>query len=140
MPPDDTRERLRPYMGRIRYFYQDNHGVSAALNKGIQGARGKWFSRLDSDDVWLPTKLERQLKAITALGSEFGACFYRLHLRWKPGLLRWNQDLRLSAFQQAGLEACTEFGRLMPPLAGCLQDILLSASRAYSFCVPCLKR
>jgi len=59
-----------------------------------------------------PTKLERQLKAITALGSEFGACFTDCTYVGSQGFYVGNQDLRLSAFQQAGLEACTEFGQL----------------------------
>src|SRR5271166_6410356 len=57
---DDTCERLKPYMGRIRYCYQDNRGASAAQNKGIEIARGTWVSILGSDDLWLPAKLERQ--------------------------------------------------------------------------------
>ena len=93
---DDTVERLAPYMDRIRYYYQLNRGVSAALNKGIGVARGKWLSVLASDDVWLPTKLENQLKALAELGSEFGACFTDCSYSGDP-------HSGLSAFEQAGL-------------------------------------
>ena len=71
---DGTRERLDPYMGRIRYFYQSNRGVSAARNAGIAAARGEWIAILDSDDVWHPAKLERQLEVLSKLGTGFGAC------------------------------------------------------------------
>ena len=72
---DDTAEALTPYMDRIRYVYQANLGPGAAQNRGIQLARGKWISILASDDLWLPTKLEAQLKVVTMLGNGFGACF-----------------------------------------------------------------
>ena len=105
---DDTRESLRPYMARIRYFYQENRGESAARNKGIQVARGKWLSLLDSDDVWLPTKLERQFEAITTMDNEVGACFTDCSYVGNP-------DLTLSAFEQAGLNLGTRSALLDDP-------------------------
>lgn len=50
---------------RIRYIYQKNAGPSAARNNGIRNVRGEWIAFLDSDDLWMPEKLERQVKAIT---------------------------------------------------------------------------
>lgn len=44
----------------IDYLQQENKGVSAARNLGIQNAKGEWIAFLDSDDQWLPRKLERQ--------------------------------------------------------------------------------
>lgn len=57
---DNTREVLEPYKDRIRYFYQENKGVARARNKGIQEAKGEYIAFLDSDDYWLPEKLELQ--------------------------------------------------------------------------------
>ena len=56
---DSTTAILQPY--RIEYIYQENKGVSSARNQGIQKARGDWLMFLDSDDLWKPEKVERQL-------------------------------------------------------------------------------
>ncbi len=47
-----------------RYITTTNRGVSSARNAGIAGAKGKWICFLDSDDLWLPEKLEAQMSYI----------------------------------------------------------------------------
>lgn len=59
---DGTRELLaREFGDRIRYHAQPNAGVSAARNHGARCASGELLAFLDSDDEWLPHKLERQV-------------------------------------------------------------------------------
>ncbi len=58
---DDTRALLQPYGQRIAYVHQDNQGVSAARNTGLRLARGELIALLDSDDLWKPAKLARQV-------------------------------------------------------------------------------
>ena len=45
----------------VEYIYQENQGVSLARNKGIDAAQGEFIALLDSDDMWLPNKLETQI-------------------------------------------------------------------------------
>jgi glycosyltransferase involved in cell wall biosynthesis len=59
---------------RVRYFFQSNQGQSVARNKGTDEARGEWVAFLDSDDVWLPEKLEWQVRAIERFKGKCCAC------------------------------------------------------------------
>lgn len=106
---DDTAETLAPYLDRIRYVYQENQGASAAQNKGIEVAWGQWVSILALDDLWLPTKLESQFRALAGLGQEFGACFTDCRFVGNPLITR-------TAFQIAGLECRADFEPLKNPL------------------------
>lgn len=54
---DNTSEVLAPFEDLLTYVYQDNKGVSAARNRGIELSSGEWIAFLDSDDLWLPKKL-----------------------------------------------------------------------------------
>jgi len=58
---DDVRGVLNPYNDQLILVNQDNNGVSAARNKGISIARGGLLAFLDSDDLWMPDKLSRQV-------------------------------------------------------------------------------
>ena len=61
---DDTQEVLKSYQDSIRYFYQENRGISGARNRGIRESRGYYIALLDSDDYWLPDKLKCQVDRI----------------------------------------------------------------------------
>ena len=58
---DHTADLLKRYGDSLKSIHQQNRGVSAARNTGIRAARGELIALLDSDDCWLPTKLERQV-------------------------------------------------------------------------------
>jgi glycosyltransferase involved in cell wall biosynthesis len=55
---------------RIRVVQQPNAGVAAARNRGIEEARADLIAPIDADDLWRPTKITRQLRALRAAGSE----------------------------------------------------------------------
>ena len=61
---DETKKIIETFQkdSRVNYLHQVNQGVSAARNLGIRHAHGEWIAFLDSDDEWLPNKLETQVK------------------------------------------------------------------------------
>ncbi len=61
---DGTKEALALLVNSnlIKYYYQINGGPSKARNLGIKQAQGEYIAFLDSDDLWLPTKLEAQME------------------------------------------------------------------------------
>jgi glycosyltransferase involved in cell wall biosynthesis len=66
---DGTRSLIESRWGgdpQLRYLYQPNRGVSAARNHGMREARGAYIALLDSDDTWMPWKLEAQLSCLAA--------------------------------------------------------------------------
>ena len=61
---DNTENMIATEFPQINYLKQENKGVSAARNLGIQQAQGEWIALLDSDDTWLPKKLAVQINAL----------------------------------------------------------------------------
>jgi glycosyltransferase involved in cell wall biosynthesis len=60
---DNTMDVLRSYGPKVRVFSQNQQGPSAARNRGFREAQGDWIAFLDDDDVWLETKIEKQMAA-----------------------------------------------------------------------------
>ncbi len=56
---DNTPDILKSYP-EIKVIRQKNRGVSAARNTGVKASKGKFVAFLDSDDLWLPEKLQKQ--------------------------------------------------------------------------------
>jgi glycosyltransferase involved in cell wall biosynthesis len=58
---DNTREVVKKYGDRIRYYEKKNGGIGSGLNFGIKKMNGKWFKWLSSDDVLTPDAVETLL-------------------------------------------------------------------------------
>ena len=68
---------------RIRCLaHPTNRGASAARNTGIEAARGTWVAFQDSDDEWLPRKLEKQMARLSAAGPGTVACYCGMATVW----------------------------------------------------------
>ena len=65
---DGTRSLVEPYLdgNPITYLYQENKGVAQARNTGVENSHGSYLAFCDSDDFWLPEKLEKQLRLFTS--------------------------------------------------------------------------
>lgn len=65
---------------RIRLVRQPNSGVAAARNRGAEAAAGDFLAPLDADDLWHPTKIDRQLRVFAAEGKDCGLVYSRFAL------------------------------------------------------------
>ncbi len=70
---DDTVDQVNKHFPDVELIKQSNHGVSHARNQGIRRASGEWLAFLDSDDEWLPDKLQIQMTALEQQ-PEFKVC------------------------------------------------------------------
>ena len=86
---DNTDEVIKPFLSdkRIKYFKNEkNSGAALTRNYALRQAKGQWIAFLDSDDLWHPQKLEKQLKFMVEKHYDFTYTDYRICLNgtWLP--------------------------------------------------------
>ena len=108
---DGTEEWIKENFQNIKYIYQNNHGVSSARNIGIENAYGDWVAFLDSDDEWLPNKLNEQVKAIE---SNPEMKFFHTNEIWIRNGLRVNQMKKHKKYGGYIFEKCLDICRISP--------------------------
>ena len=108
---------------RVFFFRQPNQGASAARNTGVANAQGEFIGFLDSDDVWLPEKLEWQLKALEQFNDKCEACITDAHLVDTAGMDR-------SSFESQG--------RRYRETLGIEQDVTKQLAESFCFWVSSL--
>jgi len=74
---DNTEEVIKSFNDpRIRYIrHEENKGAAAARNTGIKAAKGEFIAFQDSDDEWLPKKLEKQMEAFDNASPKVGVVY-----------------------------------------------------------------
>ncbi len=93
---DGTDAAVATYGDRVRYVWQENRGMSAARNRGIDLARGEYLALLDSDDLWMPFKLELMVAVLDRFPQAGFAFSNFSHLRAdgrveQDGLRSWHR-------------------------------------------------
>lgn len=76
---DGTEETVKPFLtdSRIRFLKNEkNSGAAVSRNRALREAKGKWIAFLDSDDLWMPDKLEKQIGFMEANGYRFSYTGY----------------------------------------------------------------
>ena len=110
---DDTDRVVNFFLSdrRIKYFKNErNSGAAVSRNKALQEARGKWIAFLDSDDLWMPDKLQKQLSFMVDNGYSFSYTNYE----------EMNNDGKKNGIRVTGPKIITKTGMLNYCWPGCL--------------------
>lgn len=84
---DNTKHLVDTYTDpRIRYVrHEHNKGLAASRNTGIREAHGVFIANLDSDDIWMPEKLEHELTVFSKSPSTIGVVYSQYERTYGDG-------------------------------------------------------
>lgn len=90
-PITDLGRRL--FGERFRLLKSTGHGISAALNTGIQQSSALWIARMDGDDISHPTRLQRQLEFLKSASRDILGCGTQVRFINQHGKVLGHSDL-----------------------------------------------
>ena len=108
---DGTSEMIQNKYKSIKLIQQQNNGVSAARNKGIEHAKGDWIGLLDSDDEWTEKKLENQADRLIKT-PEYDFC--HTNEIWIRNGVRVNQRKKHEKYGGYIFGKCLDICRISP--------------------------
>ena len=108
---DDTEKVVKTFADtKVTYKkHEENKGAAAARNTGIHLARGEFIAFNDSDDEWMPEKLERQIKKFSEVNSNIGVIYC--------GYIAVSQQTNREIFRSTPMEKGKIYPRI---LQGCI--------------------
>ena len=117
---DGTKEWLLQNYPSVQYIHQPNNGVSSARNKGIQISQGSWIALLDSDDEWMPEKLEYQSRF---LEMNRDSSFCHTNEIWIRNGVRVNQMKKHKKYGGDIFKYCLDICRISPSSSIIKKDV-----------------
>ncbi len=118
---DKTPKVLYLYHSEIQVVTQKNMGVSAARNRGIAASEAKWVAFLDSDDEWLPDKLQKQL---TFLQQHPRVRILQTEERWIRNNMRVNAGKKYAKKSGNIFKSCLKTCIVSPSTVICERSLL----------------
>jgi len=117
---DGTKEWLLQNYPSVQYIHQPKNGVSSARNKGIQISQGSWIALLDSDDEWMPEKLESQSRFIEVNRD---SSFCHTNEIWIRNGVRVNQMKKHKKYGGDIFKHCLDICRISPSSSIIKKDV-----------------
>ena len=117
---DGTKEWLLLNYPSVQYIHQPNNGVSSARNKGIQISQGSWIALLDSDDEWMPEKLEYQSRFLEVNRD---SSFCHTNEIWIRNGVRVNQMKKHKKYGGDIFKHCLDICRISPSSSIIKKDV-----------------
>lgn len=114
---DDTALIATSFGSTVRHIRLEQCGAAAARNRGVDAAKGEFLSFLDSDDLWLPQKIQRQLDRLSGHASR-SAVFCHMEQFISPeiiGLSISDKDKVLPGYSSCTMLLRTQLFRSVGP-------------------------